>query len=228
MREIVNQEMLMGYIEKYYLEQIFNIHRKHHLRLFRFEKGEYICRNGDDMEYQFFLVDGEVKVYTTLDNGKIYLIRIEKPLHSYGDIELFSSSTYVANAEALSVCVCIGIPVSVIRKEYWNQPEFLRFICRSLGSRLESISHMSAENVYLPLKNKLASYLLLHKEENSMKIVLRYSFIDISDHLGATYRHLNRTMKELENEGLISRNGKEIIVEDLEELKALAGDVYRY
>ncbi len=37
------------------------------------------------MEYLFFLVEGETKVFTLLENGKTYLLRVEEPLTVYGD-----------------------------------------------------------------------------------------------------------------------------------------------
>ena len=199
-----------------------------HLTLIEYEKGNYLCREGELVKYVLFLVSGEVKVYSTLENGKSYLLRTEKPLTVYGDIELLNSDTYCANVEALKNCHVIGISFTYIRQHYLDNPKFLKYLCKSLGYRLSTISQMSTGNLYLPLINKLAGYIMIHSNEGSNQVVLKRSFTDISDQLGVTYRHLSRTFITLESEGIISRKGKLITVLNKDKLKELAGSVYIY
>jgi CRP-like cAMP-binding protein len=227
MKEINNPKLLSKYVAEHNIIGVFDKEILNHLVLLEYEKNEYLCRDGEIVEYVLFLVQGEVKVYTTLENGKIYLLRIEKPLSVYGDIELLNSDTYCANVEALSNCHVIGISFSYIRKQYLNNSEFLRYLCQSLGDRLMTISQMSTKNLYLPLVNKLASYLMIHRNETTNQVIIRRSFTDISDQLGATYRHLSRTFKTLESGGVIGRSGKSIAILDLAKLEELAGNVYR-
>jgi len=228
MKEIKNIKLLNKYIDQFSLIKIFDDHIKNHLVLFEFEKNEYLCREGSTVDYVFFLVKGDVKIYTTLDNGKSYLLRTEKPLSIYGDIELLNSDTYCANVEALKTCHVIGISFAYVRKEYLNNAKFLNYLCRNLGHRLDSISQMSTENLYLPLSNKLAGYLMMHVSDETNQVILKSSFTDISDQLGATYRHLSRTFKSLEVEGIISRKGKYITILNKAKLIDLAGSVYKF
>lgn len=228
MKEIKNYKLLETYIKQNNIEEIFDDDIKNHMVLFEYEKNEFLCREADLADYVLFLVKGEVKIYSTLENGKSYLLRTEKPFNIYGDLELLNRDTYSANVEALKSCHAIGISFAHVRKHYLENPKFLNYLCRSLGHRLDSISKMSTENLYLPLTNKLAGYLMIHINEEKTQVVLRNSFTDISDQLGATYRHLSRTFKSLESKGVINRKGKYIDVLDLEILKELAGSVYRY
>ncbi len=196
--------------------------------LFEFTKGEFICESGMDMEYLFFLVEGETKVFTLLENGKTYLLRVEEPLTVYGDIEIFRSDIYSANVVALTSCLCIGLPAGFVRQRYLDHPPFLRFLCEELGHRLHTISYKSTEDIYMPLINKFAGYLLIHLEKGSDTLVLPSGFGDISEQLGVTYRHLSRVIRQLQEEGTIGKNGREVCIKNMERLRELGGKTFRY
>lgn len=228
MKEISSITKLEKYIEQHELQEIFDPQIIDHSRLFEYAKGDMICSNGMDINYLLFLVAGEAKVFTTLDNGKIYLLRIEHALSVYGDLEVLFDKEYSANVEALGDCHCIGIPIEYVRETYLNHPEFLKYIIYSLSNRLDKISHMSTSNLLLPLRNKFASYLLAHKDKTDNMINIKSSFIDVAEQLGTTYRHLSRTMNEMVKEGLIDKHGKLMEIVQLDKLKKLAGNTYRY
>lgn len=228
MKEIVSTQRLDAYFKAYGLKDIFKENMYDYCRIFEYAKGEMICENGDTISYLFLLVEGEAKVFTTLGNGKIYLLRIENPLSVYGDLETLMQNEYTANVEALNKCICIGIPMTHIRSTYLDYAPFLKFLCMSLANRLDKISQMSTSNVLLPLKNKLASYLLAHKELDTNNINVKSSFVDIAEQLGTTYRHLNRIINEMCLEGVIDKRGKIMEITKIEDLKTLAGHTYRY
>ncbi|PKM56635.1 MAG: hypothetical protein CVU98_10205 [Firmicutes bacterium HGW-Firmicutes-3] len=228
MKEIVSTQRLDSYFKDYGLKHIFKENTYDYCRIFEYAKGEMICENGNTISYLFLLVEGEAKVFTTLSNGKIYLLRIENPLSVYGDLETLIQHEYTANVEALNKCICIGIPMAHIRSAYLDHAPFLKFLCMSLANRLDKISQMSTSNILLPLKNKLASYLLAHKESDTNNINVKSSFVDIAEQLGTTYRHLNRTINEMCLEGVIDKRGKIMEITKIEDLITLAGHTYRY
>lgn len=175
----------------------------------------------------YLLVKGKVKVFTSQENGKVYLINVESAPNSYGDLELFKRETYSANAQALIDLIVIGVPRNYVEKTCYDYPPFLRFIADSLGRRLNNITHISSQNLCQPLKVKLAGYLILHMEDQT-RFKLYTSMTDVADHLGATYRHISRTFKDLEEEGLIRKEGKWIEIINEPVMRKLAGDMYRF
>lgn len=228
MKDITAEKTINGYFARTELGRIFDLDVAQHCRLFQYERGELICENGADVEYLLFMVKGEAKVYTLLENGKSYLLRFEKPMIVYGDIEVLFDQVYSANVEAMNSCCCLGIPIGYIRRYCLDNPVFLKYVIGTLSARLDAISHMSTSNLLLPLKNKFASYLMAHKEPNNHNVVIQRSYVNLADQLGATYRHLSRVMSDMTDEGLIERNGKKFVLIDLETLSELAGNTYRY
>ncbi len=227
MKRFETSKLLDKYAKAYHYDEIFREGWRQEARLFSFEKGEFLCRRDQDFDYMYLLVKGKVKVFTSQDNGKVYLINVESAPNSYGDLELFKKETYSANAQAVTDLIVIGVVRKYVEKTCYDYPPFLRFIADSLGRRLNNITHISSQNLCQPLKVKLAGYLVLHMEDSS-RFKLFTSMTDVADHLGATYRHISRTFKELEEDGLILKDGKWIEILDEPAMKDLAGDMYRF
>lgn len=228
MIDVTTQVRVKHYFDTTVLGRIFGQDLMDRSRLFEYEVGEMVCENGQPLTKLIFLVEGAAKVYTMLDNGKIYLLRIEEPLNIYGDLEVLTGDTYTANVEALAGCRCLEMPIGLIRRSYGADPEFLSLIIRSLAERLDKISHMSTTNLLLPLKNKVAGYLMAHMDDDTSTVHINCSYIDVAEQLGSTYRHLSRVMKELLDDGIICKRGKVITVVDRDALIDLGGNTFRY
>ncbi len=227
MKKLETEKLLDKYAKTYEYDDIFKDGWRQEARLFSLERGEFLCRPNQEFEYMFFLAKGRVKVFTTQENGKVYLINVESAPNSYGDLELFKRDTYSTYTQAVSDLVVIGLARKYVEKEYYDYPPFLRFIADSLGRRLNNITQISSQNLCQPLKVKLAGYIMLHMEENE-SFKLFTSMIDVADHLGVTYRHISRTFKELEEDGFIRKKGKWIEILNKEAMNQLAGDMYRF
>lgn len=222
MKEIKSSKLIEKYMEVYDLAGIFEQETLDHIKLFQYEKGQYLCQNGRNIDFMLFLVKGEVKVFTSLTNGKSYLLRVEKPLSVLGDVEFLDRQEFSANVEALNTCHCLSISFSYLRKMEGHNPIFLRFIIKELGYKLKTISYLSTENLYLPLISKFAAYVLMHVDEGETRVKLKSDFKDISIQLGATYRHLSRVMNRLVEEKILEKDGHSFTVLDRQALVDLA------
>lgn len=227
MKEIQNLEMLDNWMKHYGLDEIFTDEAINESRIFKYEKGEYIIEVGMPMTYLRFLVKGETKIFTTLENGKSYLLRIETPLRVYGDVELLKEMPFVAYVEALTDCYFIAVPNRTIQRHCLDHPPFLKYLITSLSDRLIELSYVSTDNILLPLRTKLAGFILLHLDDVTKQVNFTMSYTDIAEQLGTTYRHLSRTLKEFEDMGMIRRNRRQLRVLDEAKLEFIAGEVYR-
>jgi len=228
MKDITRIKDVKMYLDTSVIGSIFKPEVKDLCRLFSYEAGDLICEKHGDIQYLLFLVKGEVKVFTMLESGKVYLLRIEHAISVYGDLEVLFDEAYSANVEALNQCQCLGIPIGYIRRECLDSPEFLKYIISSLSTRLERITDMSTSNLLQSLKPKLASYLLAFRIDSNKVVAMTVTYTEVAEHLGTTYRHLSRVLKEMEEEGLIMKKGRIIELLELDILEALAGDTYRY
>lgn len=223
MKEIFDLIKKDAFINEYELNTIFtdNVLKASHL--FYYNKKETIIEIGMPLKYLWFLVEGETKIYTTIENGKSYVLRKEEPLRVYGEVEFLNDLSCVAYVEALTDCYILAFPIGVLRGECLNHPPFLRYMVKSLSDRLIRLSYVSTDNILLPLKHKLAAYLLLNMDKQTQWVQLNMPYMDVAEQLGCSYRHLSRTLKGFADEGLLVKEKGKLRIQDYDQLKIIAG-----
>ena len=219
-----------NYIIKYGIDEIFTSSMKSIMELFLFKKNEYICREGEEINYLFFFVEGKAKVYTTLSNGKSLLLSFFKEFKILGDLEIINAKLASSNVQVIEDTYCIGISLENVREYLLNDAKFLRFICNSLGEKLYRCSKNSSINLLYPLENRIASYMIATCErvDDSGLTIVKFNenLTEISELLGTSYRHLLRTLNGLSLKGTIKKKNNYYEVIDEENLKKLAADLY--
>lgn len=232
MKRINDMAKLNSYIKKYNIEDFFGINMNKYMELHSFDKGSHLVKTNEPINYFYFFVQGKVKVYTVLKNGKSLLFRLYKPPVIIGDVEFINYDTANSNIEAITDCLCIGISMSNIRTFAINDPIFLQCMCTSLGKKFISSSIASSINILYPLENRLSSYILAIAPENSQHSnldggIITDKFTEMADLLGTSYRHLIRTINKLCDEKIIKKEKNSITIMDIKALEKLAGDLYQ-
>jgi len=220
MLKIHNKKAMEEYVLKYNINDIFTEDMRPFMELLLFKKGEYICRDNEKLNYLFFFVDGKAKVYSTLSNGKSLLLCFYQGFKVLGDLEMINSEPASTNVQVIEDTYCIGISTEKVKTYLLDDAKFLRYICNSLGEKLNRCSKNSSINLLYPLENRLASYILATGED------LDESLTEISELLGTSYRHLLRTLNNMCQEGLIKRNDTGFEIIDKKVLTKLASDLY--
>lgn len=230
MIQVNDDRKLEEYINKNKLNNIFLENMKEYMTLYMFNKNEYICKEGEVLENIFFLVEGKAKVYKMLENGRSILLSFYNPIKIIGDVEFVRSTVADCNVQAIKDTYCIGIKFDIVRSKLINDCKFLLNMCTYLGEKISVSSNNSSINLLYPLENRLASYMIAYiniEDCNNKKFIFKESYHEIAELLGTSYRHLNRTLNKLCNEGILKKDGREYIVEDFNKLSYLAGDLYK-
>lgn len=230
MQRIDDQLKLKYYIDKYNIRGIFNNNMEKYMELHLFDKDEHICWNNDKLEYFYFLVEGKMRVYTLLKNGKSLLLQFYKPFTIIGDVEFNKIDTASSNVQAIESSLLIGIPFDQLREKARDDTKFLLFITNTLSTKLIISSSSSSINLLYPLENRLASYILATSvNDNKLAVDRIYpqKLTEIADLLGTSYRHLVRTINKLCQQKIIKKEKGTIIILDKGALEELAGDIYK-
>lgn len=216
-------QLLNIYNKQYELDKIFGDDMSDNYEFHLFEKGELICSMEESVYYFYILLDGKTKVFTMSEDGRILLHEFYRSLSSYGDIEILNNTTYRSNVEALKQSLFIAFPVSYIKSKCMERKSFLKYLCFTLSEKFISSSQKSSYNILYPLKNRLAGFILEHITVQDQKIITFTStFKEIAESLGTSYRHLNRSLNELQSNNLIKINGKQITIIDEDALRKLS------
>ncbi|WP_297426509.1 Crp/Fnr family transcriptional regulator [Clostridium sp.] len=225
MERIINDDLLNYYISRHNIENMFDANLIKYMKLHFFEKDETILKADTNLEYYYLLVDGKIKISYLFENGKYMSLKFYKDFNTIGDLELLKNIPICCNIDAVENTYLIAISSDILRKEYFNDSKFLRHLVESLSEKLYATINNSSYNFVYPLINRLASYLIEHLTDRDY-IILNSSFLEIAQFLGTTYRHLNRTLKELEEKSIIRCENKIVYILDKERLRELAKNLY--
>ncbi len=225
MKRIFDNKLLNHYITKHNIENILDEDMLKYAQLHFYEKDEYILEADTELQYYYLLVDGEIKISYLFENGKSMFLKFYKEFNSIGDLELLKNIPIRCNIDAIGDTYLIAMPADILRKKYLNNIKFLHHLIDSLSEKLYATINNSSYNFVYPLINRLSSYLVEHITDKDY-VILSSSFIEIAQFLGTTYRHLNRTFKELEAEEIIKCENKTIHILDEDKLRELSKNLY--
>lgn len=225
MKVITNEKKLQHYINAHKLNQCLPEKILQQGELHSYIPKEEIFCAGENLTYYYILMEGKFKVSYPFENGRSIILKFYEAPQSIGDMELIRNHPIRCDIEAVSDCTFLGFPVSFIRQDCLNEPQFLHYLINSLSDKLYATFNNEAYNLAYPLINRLASF-LLELRDSSQQVTLEDTYEDISAFLGTTYRHLHRTLKELEQEHIITRKSKKITIKDPQTLEDLAKGNY--
>lgn len=231
MKRIHDSKLASQYIEKHNINELFSKDISPYMELFLFNKGDHICKEGENLSYLFFLVEGKAKVYSSLSNGKTLLLCFYNSGKIIGDVEFMKLEPANSNIQVIEDSYCIAISLQKVREYLLDDAKFLRFMCESLSQKLNRLSKNSSINLLYPLENRLASYILATGTNANINeinvLIFNENLTEIAKLLGTSYRHLLRTLNILCKNGILKKRNSCFEVIDRNMLINLAADLYR-
>jgi CRP-like cAMP-binding protein len=228
MKRIVNEPLVLDYMKQYELDRIFGPEVLRYISLLQLDNGEMLCSSGETLQFMYFLVQGKLKIYSVLDNGKSVLLRFNRPLSVIGDLEYLTDYPVKNNIQSLAPSHLLGIKITDLRNEFGDNPRFLKFLIKNLSHKLYTISNSTSINLSYPLENRIAGYFIatISDENNSPLIheIKTSKFTEIASLMGTSYRHLVRVINQFIRDGVLDKENGFIVIKDMERLKELAGD----
>lgn len=231
MKEVIDKNKLVEYLEQFGLNPIFSEEVKSKMSIYHFQQGEILCLKGEEIQHMYFLVKGKVKIFTTSPGGKTLIVRFKTPLAVIGDVEYVKKTAVFNTVEAVSEGLVVSIHFAELRGMETNQMDFLKFLLAIVTEKFYTESHATSLNMLYPVEIRLASYLLSLSSEREGSLfhseMQTSNLTDIADLIGTSYRHLNRVIHKLCKEGVIQRKKGSLYIKDIQRLKELAdGNIY--
>lgn len=188
-----------------------------------YEKGEFVCAEGQPFERLLFVLKGTAKACFTMENGKSLLLSFYRSGGIMGDIELMLDEWKAkASVQAVTTFQCIAIPFSSNRTALRSNAEFLNRIGTGLARKLEISSRNSAVNSLYPLEARLCSYV----EATSKDSLFSEKLTEVSELLGSSYRNLLRSLQKLCRQGTLEKRKDGYYIVDRRALHRCGKDFY--
>ncbi|PYE44261.1 cyclic nucleotide-binding domain-containing protein [Paenibacillus barcinonensis] len=225
MKEVLDFELLCKLARQFGLDRVLDEHALTELRLLEADQGETICEKGERPERLYFLVQGKLKIFTTLSNGKSLLLRFSTPLALVGDLELVNGKNANNTVQSVNRSLLLAISYRAIQNTYVENSKFLHFMLSQVTHKLHTFSNLSSLNMLYPVESRFASYLLSITEQDAAasEEIQTSKLTELADLLGTSYRHLNRVIQDLCGRDIIRKVRRKIVIQNIEELRDIAG-----
>ena len=185
-------------------------------------KGDILFHKGDLPTGFHLIASGQVKLGFTSSQGTEKVIDIMGPGQTFGEAVMFMDKPYPVFAQALSDARLLHISKQVMLDELERDPLFSRKMIASLSVRLHHlITDVESYSLHSG-RQRIIGYLLrdnMESDAQSLTVTLPTSKGVIASRLNLTQEHFSRILHELQENGLITVQGRKIGIPNVEKLR---------
>lgn len=204
------------------ITDFFGFDIRPYLSVVKFDSDDRIMNEGEKPAYLYYLTEGRAKLFLSHENGRVSLINFLDAPCFMGEMELLGAQETANGITAITPCICYAIRVDECREKLLNDTAFLRYLCLFLSRKAIGNTANYSKNQSYPLENRLANFILLTMRGR----YYREKHTEVSEFLGVTYRHLLYVLAGFVKQGLLTRTKSGYYVENMKEMKKMAGDLY--
>jgi CRP/FNR family transcriptional regulator, cyclic AMP receptor protein len=195
----------------------------------RYEKGQYIFREGDPTEYFHIVKEGSVKCVKSSLDGKECTLKVLMPGDLFCcDASAFDGASHPGTAQPMGDVSVLRMKKEAYFKMLRANPDAAMEVIRYLGNRLNEAQEKAKVLALDSADQRLASLLVGLAERsgvqdsNGIRLSVRLTRQDMANMVGVTTETAIRIMARFKKDGLVSGTAARLVVRDLPRLKHLA------
>ena len=186
---------------------------RRHLR-----KGDIIFQR-DDPGHSLFIVErGAVRIYVPSPQGMDLTLAVLGRGDFFGDLSLLDGRPRSASASVSTDATLLMLERSDFIALLTQRPTAAMAVLAAVAGRLRETDEMASDLAFLDVAGRLAKRLLdlasAHgvKRDGGVLIDLAVTQEDLANMIGVTRESVNRNLSEFQTLGLISKQGRRIVV----------------
>ncbi len=183
-------------------------------------RGEVILFEGEAAEALFFVVSGAVKVFKTSAEGKEQILNIVRPGESFNDVPIFDDGLNPASAQAIGPVILYGVSKDELRIIVRDHPQIALNIIKVLAERVRQLVSLVEDLSFRHVIGRVARILLEHAGDGAVP-GQRLTQQEMAAMAGTAREVVGRSLKALEEGGVIRLDRHRIVITDREALKEM-------
>lgn len=196
------------------IQQTIAASASHH----HFEAGQVIYVEGEPADFVYILESGWVKATRMTREGREQAMMFLRPVEVFGDIAVFTGTTYPGTVSALEDVDVWAIPAQTVLDLIPRHPEFATAVIRHLGERVLHYIRLVEDLSLRSVESRLANTLLRYAELRDGQLIVPRrdwtTFDEMAVRLGTVRDVLSRALKTLEAENLLRVEKQAIVLLD--------------
>ena len=185
-----------------------------------YDNGNYIFLEDSDGEQCFFVLEGSVKVTRLSKDGREVILAMLNEGDFFGEMSLLDGESRSANVIALEKTEVLTLDRRDFLDVVNDYPQIAVMLLKELAGRLRKSDRQIASLSLSDAEKRIALCIIRFADEQGViqngKVSIPKTPIqqDIANMAGTSRETVSRALSILENEGLIARNGRELMILD--------------
>jgi len=188
------------------------------------ERGDIILLEEEPAEVLYFVASGAVKVFKTSAEGKEQILNIVRPGESINDVSIFDGGPNLTSAQAMGPVVLYGIRRGELEVILRDHPQVALNVNKVLAGQVRILASLVEDLSFRPVIGRVAKILLEHAGDGDGPLP-RLTQQEMAAMAGTVREVVGRSLKALEDEGVIRLERHRIVITDKEALKDMV-DAY--
>lgn len=191
-------------------------------QLREFARGADVFRIGDPCNEFHVTVSGQVKLFAISPAGQEKIIELVGPGNSFAEALMFMQRPYIINAQALTDTLMLSVSREAVMREIHGDAQFCMRMLAGLSRRLHGlVNDVQAYSLHSGVE-RVIGYLMRDLPEEgasaAASVLLPVSKASIASRLSMTPEYFSKVLRELEDQGLIEVDKREIRIPDPQRL----------
>lgn len=176
------------------------------------KKKAYLFHEGDRGSAIYFLVQGNIQLHKTSQDGREVVIKVVQPGEVFAEVILFEQSNYPVTAMAIAESLVLSLAKQGFA-ELLNRAEFREDFLANLMRKLRYLSDRIQYLSSCDIEERFRAFLREHYGEQQ-RITCQLSKKDIAAAVAATPESLSRLIFRLRKDGRLKWDGDTIELSD--------------
>jgi CRP/FNR family transcriptional regulator, dissimilatory nitrate respiration regulator len=194
-----------------------------------FKRNEVIFQEGDPARSFYIVLDGDVKVFKSSQQGKEQTLHRMTPFNTFAEAAVFLQGGYPASAIALHETRLLEIPRDKFLDLIRSDPEMSLRVLASMSVWLHRMVNLVEDLSFSEVPVRIARHLIRLaadgnvEMEDGVTVTLPTTKTEFAKLVGTAQETLSRALSKIGDEGVISIKGRNITIKNAALLKEMAG-----
>jgi CRP/FNR family cyclic AMP-dependent transcriptional regulator len=185
----------------------------------RYPKDTVVFFENEEGDFFFTILEGRIKVTILGDDGREVILSVLGPGDFFGEMALLDNEPRSATAIAVEESELLSLHRSDFQSVLNDNRSITNALIKVLSARLRRANHQISTLALLDVYGRVARVIVDMAREEGKRLrdgriaFRRATHQEIANRIGTTRETVTRMLKDLERQGLIHVEGKEIVVQ---------------
>ena len=191
----------------------------------RIPKDTVVFFENEEGDFFFMILEGRIKVTILGDDGREVILSVLGPGDFFGEMALLDNEPRSATAIAIEETELLSLHRTDFQTALADNKSITVALIRSLSARLRRANHQISTLALLDVYGRVARVIAEMARDEGRRLrdgriaFRRATHQEIANRIGTTRETVTRMLKDLERQGLIHVEGREMVVgEDFEKV----------